>query len=280
MRKKKKPTQAEGGTWLVTFSDLMTLLMLFFVLLYSMERSEGAEQQAIIDSIQGAFTRGTGILPGGFISRPNDEEADSNQSVGDGDDESNLNIDLSGLDLDELDLDEVVESGTDDLTLRELLEYVVSGYLVVQDLSSEVAVEYIEEGILLQLQDHILFESASANLRPESLDLLSRLGSLLAQFEGEIRVAGHTDNVPIGTDKYPSNWELGLARATSIVRYYGRQGFDESRFVPMTHGETRPIASNDTPEGRAKNRRVNFLIEATPEDVARLQELIGEYEEN
>ncbi len=134
----------------------------------------------------------------------------------------------------------------------------------------------MEEGILLDVKENIFFDLGKSEIKPESIETLARLGTLFKEFNDPIRVIGHTDNIPINTGQYPSNWELGASRACAITRYYVRQGFDAGRFVCSSYGDTKPIATNDTPEGRLQNRRVNFLIEAQPEEIKKLSEKITE----
>ncbi|MBL6985790.1 MAG: OmpA family protein [Methylobacter sp.] len=112
----------------------------------------------------------------------------------------------------------------------------------------------------LEIQDKVLFKSSEADLTVSGEALIKRLTPLLKQAVGLILIEGHTDNIPINTAKFPSNWELGSSRATSVLHYLVSQQLDSSRLRAITYADTKPIASNSTPEGREKNRRVNILI--------------------
>ncbi len=112
----------------------------------------------------------------------------------------------------------------------------------------------------LEIQDKVLFKSSEADLTASGGALLKRLTPLLKQSVGLILIEGHTDNIPIKTAQFPSNWELGSSRATSVLHFLVLQQLDSSRLRAITYADTMPIADNSTPEGREKNRRVNILI--------------------
>jgi len=112
----------------------------------------------------------------------------------------------------------------------------------------------------LEIQDKVLFKSSEADLTASGGALLKRLMPLLKQSVGLILIEGHTDNIPIKTAQFPSNWELGASRATSVLHFLVLQQLDSSRLRAITYADTMPIADNSTPEGKEKNRRVNILI--------------------
>ncbi|MCK9396773.1 MAG: OmpA family protein [Methylobacter sp.] len=112
----------------------------------------------------------------------------------------------------------------------------------------------------LEIQDNVLFKSSEADLTASGEALLKRLTPLLKQAVGLVLIEGHTDNIPIKTAQFPSNWELGSSRATSVLHFLVSQQLDSSRLRAITYADTMPIADNSTPEGREKNRRVNILI--------------------
>ena len=123
-----------------------------------------------------------------------------------------------------------------------------------------------EENIIIRLADNLLFPSASASIREDALPLLDIVGSILEDLPNQIRVEGHTDNVPVGTERYPTNWELSSARATAVLRYLVEQtGLEAGRAFAAGFGEFRPETSNLTPEGRALNRRADIVVLYPPE---------------
>lgn len=115
----------------------------------------------------------------------------------------------------------------------------------------------------LEIQDKVLFKSSQASLTDEGAAVLKRLTPLLKQAEGLILIEGHTDNLPISTPQFPSNWELGSSRATSVLHFLTSQQLDGSHMRATTYADTQPIADNSTPEGREKNRRVSILIKVS-----------------
>jgi len=125
-------------------------------------------------------------------------------------------------------------------------------------------VELDARGLLLRFKENVLFDSGKADLKPDAMKILSFLGKVLNQpefAERYMRVEGHTDNVPIRTVRFPSNWELSTGRASSVIRYYIENSqLRPDRFTASGYGEYYPVANNDTPEGRALNRRVDIVI--------------------
>ncbi|MBT9134905.1 MAG: Photosystem I P700 chlorophyll a apoprotein A2 [Firmicutes bacterium] len=137
----------------------------------------------------------------------------------------------------------------------------VQEYLESQGIEAEVRAFREERGVLLELQDRVLFDSGQATLRQDGLTLLGKLVTLFSEMPNEIAVEGHTDNVPINTPEYPSNWELSAARSARVVRYFVEiRGLTPERFSAIGYGEFRPVDSNATAVGRSRNRRVVFVI--------------------
>jgi len=137
----------------------------------------------------------------------------------------------------------------------------VSEFVKKNNLEAKITVREDIKGVVIELQEKILFDSGRSDIKPESLPLLTKIAQLLSVFNNEIVVEGHTDNVPINRGYYQSNWELSADRAVKVVRFLvENKGVSPERVTAVGAGEYRPIASNATPEGRQKNRRVNILI--------------------
>ncbi|MDX1649075.1 MAG: OmpA family protein [Myxococcota bacterium] len=147
---------------------------------------------------------------------------------------------------------------------------------LVQDLETEVAsgriqIEQLREGIRVNLAQEILFPLGSAELGAEGRDVLGRVARRLAEVPNPIEVRGHTDDLPIHgrlAARYPSNWELGGARAARVVRLLAQEGIAPDRLQAVSFADTRPVASNATPEGRARNRRIEIRLLPLPDEVA------------
>ncbi len=127
-------------------------------------------------------------------------------------------------------------------------------------LRDDIALTLDDQFIALQIQDQMLFDSGRADLKPEGQQVLNNLIPVLQMAAGVILVEGHTDNIPISTTQFPSNWELGAARASNVVRYLASRGMERSLLRATSYADTKPIADNATEEGRQQNRRVTLLL--------------------
>lgn len=134
-------------------------------------------------------------------------------------------------------------------------------------LDQKINLKVTEDYAQLEIQDNILFESSKAVLTPGGKALLNSLSGLLNQATGLIFIEGHTDNRPIKTRQFPTNWELGAARATNVLHYLTTQGLDAKRLRAVSYADTQPIAGNDSAEGRQKNRRVSLLLKIREKDL-------------
>jgi chemotaxis protein MotB len=137
---------------------------------------------------------------------------------------------------------------------------------LVSDLEAEVsagqiAIQQLREGLRLDMKEDVLFASGSADVNQGGRDVLRRVAERLQSMPNRVVVSGHTDNVPIRTARFPSNWELASARATGVVRILAQKGIDASRLSAVSYGEFAPIAANDSPEGRLRNRRIEILLQ-------------------
>jgi chemotaxis protein MotB len=132
-----------------------------------------------------------------------------------------------------------------------------------EGLQEEVQLTLEKEGVSIQISTPMLFEPAEAELRAPSTQLLDRLSVALQKLDTEIRVEGHTDNVPINSEQFPSNWELSSARATAVLKYLIDRGLPPERLAAVGYGEFRPIDTNETEAGRHRNRRVEIFVRRT-----------------
>lgn len=233
-RKSKPPRSNDSSqTWLATYGDMMTNILVFFVLIFSASTVDEQKFRAISESFQNRsiFEFYPSMIP--F------DEGPGNSGAEDGN----------------LDEGTAVEGN---------LDYVyseVNKYLQEQGLDELVGTTRTEEGLILVLPEQILFNTGEAIILPEALPILDQVSELLEEIPNIVRVEGHTDSRPIHTHVYPSNWELSAARASSVIRYFiDVHDLDPERFMAVGFGETRPVAPNDGPENWAKNRRVEIII--------------------
>lgn len=235
-RKKSGGEEIRGDEWLATFSDTITLLLTFFVLLYSFSTVDNEKLKQIATSLQSVLT-----------GQSSDSILEFDTNFGE--------VPVVG----ETSEDAVapIDKGKE---TQEMLQK-VKAFVEKNNLSSVVDIVQDSRGIGIQLRDSVIFESGSSSIIENSKPILDKINGLLVTLPNEINVEGHTDNIPIKNFKFESNWELSTARAGSVLRYFVEvHGQNPSRFKASGYGEYKPIAPNDTPEHRAMNRRVHILI--------------------
>lgn len=251
MNNRRKRKEEKGAPrWMVTFSDMMTLILVFFILLFSMSQIDIVKFQAVADSFRDrvVFDFYPSLVP---MDNPSDGE--NNQEPNDIPEPQPPKEDP---------VDQDQDTGEDDSKDQmEELMYKVQSFLSQSGLDDVASANRTERGIVLILQEQVLFDSGRADIKKGAETFLQKVGALINQIPNDIKVEGHADNRPMSSDRYPSNWELSGARASSVVRYLTEElTLDEHRFSIAGYSDTRPIAKNDTPENMAKNRRVEIII--------------------
>jgi chemotaxis protein MotB len=224
-----------GERWLLTYADLITLLMVFFVVLYSMSSADSSKFKAISVSLQQAFN--LDVLKGrGGTSIGETVEA-SVPSV----------------------LDNLINSSQ--VSQVSLLGSKIQAAADGVAQSPDVSVSIDKEGVVIRLSGSYLFDSGRAELKPNSLGILDAVSAELRLQANDIRIDGHTDSTPIDSARYPTNWELSVARALAVTRYLTEtDGVPSGRLMAAGFGEFRPLVPNDTREHRAMNRRVEIHL--------------------
>lgn len=251
MRRKRSRKSESGYNWLVTYSDMVTLILVFFVFLFSISQVDQEKFEALSQSFQarGVFDFLPSIVPGEYPEGARDGGGETN--VGDGN---------RGEDEFFFDLEQDEEEDEEEQELQALRQEVQS-FLEENNLGDFITANRTSRGVELVLQDHIFFNPGEAEILDDGLSVLEVIGSLLLKIDNEVRIEGHTDSRPMNSYRYPSNWELSGARASVIVRFFIEEmGIEESRFQIAGYGETRPVAPNDSEENMAKNRRVEIVI--------------------
>jgi len=221
--------KSEQG-WVTTFGDLMTLLLVFFVMLFAMSEIKMQKFIELSESLQQGFGGSKESLNIAVLA-----DSTSTDSL------------IVGIQPDEIDHHLV--------HITELLEQ----FIIENQLGGLVEVEKTNIGVTLKIQDLVLFDEASADLRIESIWIAEKLSKIVNEIAIPVIISGHTDSKPINTDKFPSNWELSGARASTLARLYLSNGLDPLGIHIEGYAEQKPVASNETAEGRAKNRRVELL---------------------
>lgn len=233
---KEKKGRVRKSGWITTFSDMMSLLLTFFILLYSMSTVDAEKFRNITFSIQQVLAgeSGSSIIDDGY---------------------------LDPLDMDQL--EDISKDLTGEILPTELEQMyeTVSSFMEENDLDATVTVTRSKRGVFVDIKGAILFETGSDELKDSGIELLESVQELLTSIDNEVAVEGHTDNVPTNNIGYPTNWELSTARAVSVVRYLSEsESIDPTRLSAVGYGEFSPLVPNDSPANRAANRRVNLLI--------------------
>lgn len=246
MNRRRRKKQDGAPKWMVTYSDMITLVLVFFILLFSMSQIDMKKFEMITESFQDRAI--LDFLPS---TVPGDDLAPTN---GNKDDSGSDGLDASGV------LRHLEELEQKEDALSKLIEE-VEVFLESEGLTDEITANRTEEGVVLVLQDSVLFQPGKADVLESGELFLSEVGTLLEEIPNSVRVEGHTDTRPISNYRYPSNWELSGARASSVIRYLlDNFELDEERLSLAGYGEMKPVAKNDTKKNMAKNRRVEIII--------------------
>ncbi len=265
MAKKKEEAPPPGSpAWMATFSDLMNLLLCFFVMLFSMSSVSEEKWAEMVSAMNntisifdgGATAIGEGILISNGVSQLNelDQYINSMGKTEESDDSDNLDNE-SGVSLEEM-LEEQY------LKENEVLAETITEAVQEGNMGEQVEVNFNSQYVQLTMKGALLFDSGSAQLKEEAQTVLSKVGVILERYgNGVIEIEGHTDSIPINSSQFPSNEELSSARALSVFYYLvDNTVIDPTYFRHAGMGERVPIADNATEEGRSKNRRVEIKI--------------------
>jgi chemotaxis protein MotB len=235
------PINAAGPSrdrWLISYADFVTLLLAFFVTIYAISRLDNSKLLDAQHSIQRALN--APVFLGGFPLAPEVGDLSAPGARGD--------LPAAGLRASpQTQIEEIAHTVQE--SLRDKPDY--------QDIRLMVT----GRGLVIHLPEFLFFSTGEAQIRPEAAPLLDRLADILGKFPNQLAVEGHTDNRPINTYQFPSNWELSVHRATSLVRYFVEKGrLDPARFAAAGYGEFAPLAPNNDESGRRLNRRVDIVI--------------------
>lgn len=239
MKKKRHEQEGNNERWLITYSDLITLLLVFFIILYAFSKVDNKKYENLASGFNSVFGSGTGILNGGNSINIVGGTASQNSSG---------------------------EEKSEEEMLSDLKKQ-VDGYLTSNSLNESVSTDIDDRGLVISMSNSILFDSGTATIKSDNNLNLKTMGKLLNSMPNYIRIEGHTDNLPINNTKFKSNWELSVIRATNVGEILiDETGINPERISVLGYGEFRPIADNSTDEGRAKNRRVDIIIMDTKFD--------------
>ncbi len=249
MRRQREAEPENHERWLVSYADFITLLFAFFVVMYSISSVNEGKYKVLSDSLEGIFnTKEKTLSPiqVGDHTPTTDEQAYGKKKI------------KPILDRPEPIAKEIMKDDTD-----QQLEEIAGEFLKsFEDLIFEqhLTVEQKEDWIEISLNESVVFTSGGVEPIDDALVVIEKIAKIMAGRDNAILVEGHTDNIPIRGSVFPSNWELSAARAASVVRYLALEGVTAERLGAVGFGEFKPVARNDTLQGRLKNRRVVILI--------------------
>jgi chemotaxis protein MotB len=290
MAKKKKHEEHENAErWLLTYSDMITLLMVFFIMMYAMSMLDMAKFDKAKSGFKEAFggISAPGILAGGksvfgggsnadspeavlvfenFVKPENkttsEETAETTQTQEVSEpNETASEAAESEVDLKTVTAEEALKIPGADKELVSIAESILDNVKGTGDYEN-VNLSLENRGLIIRIQSEgILFDSGSAQVRTEIMPLLDIIAKSLKFYVGMVIIEGHTDNIPISTLAYPSNWELSTARASSVLKYWlDKKLVAAENVMAAGFADTQPMLTNNTDEGRAKNRRVEILV--------------------
>lgn len=242
MRKRRKHEEHEehaDETWLVPYSDILTLLLALFIVLFASSQIDATKLKAIEASFRQAFSGYSGILESGQAPIP-DMTPSSPQTP-------------------------QAELAEKELSKLTSLQENVNRYIAQNNLQGQIDTMITDEGLVFEVKNELLFKPGEATISTAAIPLLTKIADLLGMMTQQVAISGHTDDTSINTPEFPTNWDLSSKRAINVMRGLLRFNPELSpqRFSAIGHGEYKPIVPNITPENRNKNRRVEIMIVRT-----------------
>lgn len=228
-------------SWLIPYADILTLLLALFIVLFAVAQVDQKKFEKMAYAFNAAFSGSPSVFDNNRAITPETDAPLPNQST--------------------------TENSAEQAQMKETVQLLeikkqIDRYIQDNNLSGDLNTMLTEDGLMIRIKDSALFTSGSAELRPESLRLGEEIGKLLVSLSQKIVISGHTDNVPINTRMFPSNWELSATRSINFMKFLlaKESALRPEKFSAIGYGEYRAIEPNDTIDGRAKNRRVEVLI--------------------
>ena len=267
MKRKKKHEDHVDESWLIPYADVLTLLLALFIVLFAASEVNSQKFQEISDSFNRELQGGTGILDQqsavetfeetSKLAEPNDVDPTEGEVTTPPEVEEEIDdkIEMTAEEIEQLALAE-------DYKELAAIQDKVKAYIAERNMEDKLEAELTSKGLVLKIKDGVLYRSGSADISESSRTVAEEIGKLLVTDPPRsIFIEGHTDNIPSTSDRFPSNWELSSARAINFMKILLENNeLDPTKFSATGFAEHQPIASNETAEGRAENRRVEVLI--------------------
>lgn len=235
MKKRKHDEEHENAErWLLTYADLITLLLAFFIMMYVFSKKDAYKYDEVASHLKTIFSGGTGLAGKGSVTATSPIDMPSR-----GASSGEIKRQLEG---------EFLDKNHDNTG------------------AENISVLSDERGIVIRVLDKAFFDEGKAELKEGAKNALDKIVPIIKDVENHIRIEGHTDNVPINTSEFKSNWELSVRRATEVVRYFiEKRGLPPERISATGYAEYRPISQNNSPKNRALNRRIEIIVAKSKE---------------
>jgi chemotaxis protein MotB len=233
MRRKRREVEQENHErWLLTYADLITLLLAFFIMMYTFSKQDAQKYQEVTTHLRAIFSGGTGALSNGNPS------ATGSATIS------------------------IVPTETLNNEIKRQLEEEIKRVAPVDSTDQSFTVFVDDRGIVIRVLDKAFFDEGKADLKENAKNTLTKIIPIIRKVNRQIRIEGHTDNIPINTREFKSNWELSVRRATEVVQFMVEKGsFPPEKTSAVGYAEYRPLIPNTSPENRALNRRIEIIIE-------------------
>ena len=278
MRRKRRDQDEEVNhdRWLISYADFITLMFAFFVVMYSISSVSEGKYRVLSDSLSQIFdkTQGDSSPIPTPIDLPIEQKLPYEQAEGTIKEEQIEGVEKEVLQEQNEQTEEIIEPQKEQDRIKKSLGEIADDIryelfpLIEEQL---ISVNNTDKAIEVEIKSKLLFSSGDARLATKAVPLLSNLATIFSTFNNPVQVEGFTDDQPIKTTTFPSNWELSAARAASVVHLLMRRGIAPARMSATGYAEFRPIAENSSKEGRQKNRRVMIIIPTVPDEREKLE---------
>jgi chemotaxis protein MotB len=263
MARKKEPEKAANHErWLVSYADFITLLFAVFVTLYAMSQTDKKK----IDQVAASYRSAFGVTSGAASGKPEILPKTDMMPI------PSVRNQIKNPEKPKVKNDGTVKVQATKQDFKNIM-VTLEKYLIENKAQDKVTMDVTKRGLVISLKEAGFFDSGSAAVKPASHDLLAKIAEALLPFGNQISFEGHTDNIPMRSATFQSNWELSTARATNLARHVmDRHGLSPEKIAVTGYGEYRPVADNGTEEGRKQNRRVDIVLQgATTGDIEEAQ---------
>jgi chemotaxis protein MotB len=233
-RRKPEEEHENAERWLLTYADLITLLLAFFIMMYTFSKQDAQKYEEVTAHLKSIFSGGSGVA-----YRASAASGSTFLEIG--------------------------SKGTQSDEIKKQLEQQIKTLASNNGSSDNMSIFSDERGIVIRIMDKAFFDEGKAELKGSARGALDKIIPVVSHINNHISIEGHTDNVPISTNEFKSNWELSVRRSTEVVRYLiEKGGLSPQRISASGYAEYRPLAENDTPGNRALNRRIEIIVAKSP----------------